>query len=74
MRLPNKISTYKESIISKMPILLEQLSEIEKTPDQLYISSRGHFNSMGDFLTTLDCLYTLGKIGYDNDRRKLYAK
>ena len=36
MKLPSKVTSYKESVISKFPIVLESLSYSNETPRQLY--------------------------------------
>ena len=61
MRLPNKITSYKESILSKMPILLKKLSSKSYTAVDLYNEVRGDI-TISDYQDTLVALYALGKI------------
>lgn len=61
MRLPNKITSYKESIISKMPILLKKLNTKSYSVVDLYNEVRNDV-SISDYQDTLVALYALGKI------------
>lgn len=75
MRLPNKLFSYKESVISKFPLILQKVSE-EKNISimDLYCTVNGNFEDVSEFLEALDCLYLLGKIEYDSKlRRVIYA-
>ena len=62
MRLPNKVITYKESTISKFPIILAALKEQNLTPATLYKKVKSKVEDIGEFIDILDCLYALGKI------------
>lgn len=66
MKLPNKLFTYQESIISKFPLILNEIADKEYiTIYQLCKSVLGKFNDISEILETLECLYALGKINYD---------
>ena len=71
MRLPNKVFSFGESVISKFPILLNALVQETLTPRELYVAVKTETESVSEFLETLDCLYALGKIRYDEKTRKL---
>lgn len=72
MKLPNKLFSYNQSIISKFPIVLEVISEKKDiTIYQLYINVIGQFDDITEFFYTLDCLYFLGKINYDYKLRRI---
>lgn len=67
MRFPNKFTTYKDSILSKFPIVLEKLEVQSYTLLALYNSLRRVFDSdIEDFMDTLTCLYALKKIKIDD--------
>ncbi|GKS13359.1 hypothetical protein YDYSY3_43590 [Paenibacillus chitinolyticus] len=72
MKFPNKLYTYNESIISKLPIIM---NEIENDKDfslsDLYSSVISKFQNITEFLDALDCLYALGKIEYSFDSRRV---
>lgn len=61
MRLPNKIISYKESIISKMPMLLKKLNTKSFEVIELYNDVRDKM-SFSDYQDTLVALFILGKI------------
>ncbi len=61
MRFPSKITSYKESIISKLPILLEVLKVKDYSVESLYNETKKKL-SIKDFIDALDCLYVLGEI------------
>lgn len=72
MRLPNKVTTYTNSIIALFPIILESLGERDMTPKELFeLVSLGKGN-MGDFLSALDCLFALGEIEIIEEGRVLH--
>lgn len=62
MKLPNKVITYKESTISKFPILLSCLKEQDMSPASLYKKIKSQVEDIGEYIDILDCLYALGKI------------
>lgn len=61
MRLPNKIISYKESIISKMPMLLKKLNTKSFEVIELYNDVRDKM-SFSDYQDALVALFILGKI------------
>ncbi|MCI6329543.1 MAG: hypothetical protein MR775_01785 [Erysipelotrichaceae bacterium] len=62
MKLPNKFITYKESIISKFPLVLNNLQESDLSIGDLYKKVRKEISGVQEFLDILDCLYVLNKI------------
>lgn len=72
MKLPNKLFSYKESTISKFPIILNELIEKEYlTIYQLYLNVSNKFDNITDFIESLECLYILGKIDCDFKLRRV---
>ena len=71
MKLPSKITSYSESVLSKLPILLELLQKSDIGVFSLYSMTEKHFNSIEEYLDTLDCLFALHRIRYDNDQEVL---
>lgn len=61
MKFPSKVTSYNNSIISKFPIVLNEI----KTQDY---SVSGLYNKLykkikiRDFIDVLDCLYVLGEV------------
>ena len=74
MKLPNKIISYKESIISKMPLILNFLEKSDKSILDTYKQFKHLFNNVQDFIDTLDCLFALNKISITEKEELHYVK
>lgn len=73
MKLPNKLFSYKESVISKFPIILNILEQDKPlTICELYLNVTNKFESVTEFFETVECLYVLGKIEYSYESRRIY--
>ena len=73
MKLPNKLFSYRESIISKFPIILNALEQEKHfTIYELYINVINKFVDISEFLEAVECLYALGKIEYSYKLRRVY--
>lgn len=66
MLFPNKLFTYSESVISKFPIILDELSEPLQVID-LYKRVSDRLTGVSEYLDVLDCLYALKKIEFDEE-------
>ena len=62
MKLPNKFITYKESIISKFPLALEELKDYDLSISDVYKKIKKSIDGVQEYLDILDCLYVLNKI------------
>ena len=62
MKLPNKIYSYSDSVLSKFTRIIEILIKSDESVASLYQKSKKYFNCVQDFIDTLDCLYVLNKI------------
>ena len=62
MKLPNKFITYKESVISKFPLVLQELNTCDLSVLELYKKIRNRIDGVTELLDILDCLYALNKI------------
>lgn len=71
MKLPSKITSYKESVLSKIPYILNILQNSDTDILLLYKSNENYFNNIEEFIDTLDCLFALKKIIYDEEREVL---
>ena len=71
MRLPNKVTSYTNSVISLFPDILEALAQQDMSPKELFELTRYREKDMADFLSALDCLFALGKIGLIEEGRVL---
>lgn len=61
MKLPSKVTSYKESTISKFPIILKLLKEKDYTVSSLYTKIKNKI-SINDYVDVLICLYILNQI------------
>ena len=69
MLLPSKITPFCDSVLSKLPIVLTILKDESKSVSSLFDMVKGNVEDVVEFLDVLDCLYTLGKIGYNPETR-----
>ena len=72
MKLPSKITSYKESVLSKFPPLLGILQSADIGVFALYEATSKHFSGIEEFMDTLDCLFALNKVTYDLEREVLH--
>lgn len=62
MKLPNKIFSYSESVLSKFVSIIEILEHSDETVVSLYDKTKKYFRNVEDYIDALDCLYALNKI------------
>lgn len=62
MRLPSKVTSYKDSTFVKFPVILGYLKDGDMRPDDLFKKVKAKNFSVVDYMEVLDCLYMLGKI------------
>ncbi len=62
MKLPNKIFSYSQSVLSKFIPIIESLKISDETVVSLYEKTQRYFDNIEDYIDTLDCLYALNKI------------
>lgn len=62
MKFPNKITTYKESSLPKMVIVLNELEKGDLSIDFLYEIVKGKIPSFNEYLEILVSLYALDKV------------
>jgi hypothetical protein len=72
MKLPNKVITYNESIISKFPIVLNILRNEDCKAIELFNQIKNRIEDINDFLDVLDCLFALGAINLNEQTRRLH--
>ena len=72
MRLPNKVTSYSNSIIARFPDILDALEQRDISPKELFEQTATGNKDMGDFLSALDCLFALGKIELNEEWRVLH--
>lgn len=67
MRLPNKLYSYNESVLSKFPVVLRALQERDFSVGDLYLYIRNYIADASEYLQIIDCLYALNRIDYDKE-------
>lgn len=73
MKFPNKVTSYRESSLINIPIVIEALTNNNLTPYLLYDKVKKNFETIEDYMDTLDCLFALNTIAYDVDRGIVYV-
>jgi hypothetical protein len=72
MKVPNKIISYKNSILSKFPFVLDKLQNGEYEICSLYNVVKDDMEDIAEFIDILDSLFALGKIRYNDNKRSVY--
>lgn len=70
MLLPNKLFSYNESVLSKLPLILQELEQ-PRTPRELLLSLGNIVNNPLELMDALDCLYALKEIELDEEEGRI---
>lgn len=70
MIVPNKVISYEESLLPKLPDILVRLNE-PTSPKILYESIKHEFKDVHQFVLCLDILFVLGRIELKDGDLKL---
>ncbi len=62
MQLPNKLYSYKNSTLSLIPVVLNELRQGPLPARELYLAVKPMLTEATDFLSVMDCLYALRAI------------
>lgn len=63
MKMPSKVTPYKESIIAKFPVILTILEKEDLSLTELYGKVRkSKIKDITEFVEVLECLYAMNKI------------
>ena len=73
MKFPSKITSYSESTLCKLPVLLDCLSQRRYTVYSLYQETKSSFRSVEEYLDALDCLFALEKIRFLETEKVIYC-
>ena len=71
MLLPNKLVSYDQSILPKLPVILRELKKKPVSVHELYKRVIKKMSGVSEFIEVLDCLYALGKIEFDEKEEVL---
>ncbi len=72
MRLPNKVTSYKESVLKLLPPILEVISKNDLHIYDVYCLTSDNYKSITEFIDALDCLFALNKITYTNSTEMIH--
>ena len=72
MKLPNKIISYKESVLSRFPLVLSVLSENPVGVYDLFELTKDSFTDIEEYMDTIECLYALKNVTFDDECGVLY--
>lgn len=72
MRLPNKVTSYQESILSKLVVLLDVLCNGDVSLIELYSGTQQSFSDISEFIDAIDVLFALNKLEYDEELEVLH--
>ena len=64
MRLPSKVTPYKKSDLSKLPLAIKLLQEGDIGPVELFRKMKQSNVDIVDYIEIMDCLYLLGRIDF----------
>nr|WP_283573863.1 ABC-three component system middle component 7 [Limosilactobacillus ingluviei] len=67
MKMPSKVTSFRESSLYKMLVILKKLDARPMKPEELLKSVNNQFEDVGEFLETLDLLYMLNKISVNDE-------
>lgn len=68
MLMPNKLFTYEDSVMSKLPVVIKELQKEPVTVKELYRKTGKSMENVNEFIDVLDCLYILNRIRYDEEK------
>ena len=71
MTTPSRVVSYRNSVISKFPLILHELSQCGNdgvSPLALYNTVKGEMKDIAEYTEALDCLYVLGRIVLDSEK------
>lgn len=72
MRFPNKVTSYKESVLCKFCPILENLYQNDMSIYDVYCKTKNNYDTLCEFIDTLDCLFALGIIEWFDDQEVLH--
>ena len=68
MKIPNKVTCYKESAIAKFPVVLSLLEKEDMTPSELFSKvKKNKIQNIDEFVEIIECLYAMHKIEIDGE-------
>ncbi|MEA4820825.1 MAG: ABC-three component system middle component 7 [Erysipelotrichales bacterium] len=74
MRFPSKVTTFNDSILPKLPLVLKELQKEDIKPEELYRKLKRHLKNLKEFVEIIDSLYALGEIDIIDEEVLHYVK
>ncbi len=71
MRLPNKVTSYNESVLSKLSIILDKLCDMNMSPYYLYQEVKQNFIGVSEYIDALDCLFALNALEINDENGEI---
>lgn len=72
MKLPSKVTSYKDSVLCKLCPILDLLSQKDMPIYEVYRETQNQYESISDYIDALDCLFALCKIEYRDGEKVLH--
>lgn len=67
MQLPNKLYSYKNSTLSLIPMVMNEIGDKKLPVVDLYKKIRADLNDPTDFMSVMDCLYALRAVDLNEE-------
>lgn len=67
MILPNKLISFQDCVLAKTICILEKINDANYSIIELYQKVESHFEDINEYMLTLDVLYVLEKIKYNEE-------
>jgi hypothetical protein len=74
MRFPSKVTSYDGSILSKFPLIIQELQLEDSTPEKLYLKLKSKLVDINEFREILTCLFALSEIALIDEEVLHYVK
>jgi len=69
--LPNKVINVDESVIWKLPIIIDELKKADQSVETLFKKVGKKFRNINEFIFCLETLYVLDKVDFNDEYRML---
>ena len=67
MQFPNKLYSYKNSTLSLIPVVLDEIKQTPVSVGELYNRVKPSLKDATDFISVMDCLYALRAADINDD-------
>lgn len=72
MKLPNKVISFSESVLSKYVPILNEIQNNDIGVITLFHKTKSCYNSFEEYIDVLDCLFAMKKIEYIAEKGVLH--